>query len=240
MEGKEIPFEEECQRRAAKRWHAYKCIALVFVISSLFLLKHFMLMPAARKTDMTHAISNAKYVHSIMLEFEADYGHFPDDVSATQNSTLNGFVGNYSNDYFGQLIAGGYITTEESFYAKDKRYRKGVGDNVIAPDSKILEKHECGLSYVMVEENGKRRGLSSKDHSHIPVLVSPLANQWGSCEKISYNMRGVYIRVDGSARSQRLRETDQKIQIGRGKTLFDTGPDTVWGDLKPVILLPER
>lgn len=192
-----------------------------------------------RRMDVVRATSNSKQVYITLLDFEADYGHFPDDASAAKAAALNGFVGSYSNDYLGQLIAGGYTKSEEIFYAKDQRFKKRY-DDVISPPLRILEKHECGFSYVMVEENGKRRGLTTEDNGGIPVLVAPLVNEWGSCEKISYNMRGVYLRVDGSARQERLSPSDQKIKLGGGKTLFDTGPDTVWGDLKPVILLPER
>lgn len=153
---------------------------------------------------------------------------------------LNGFTGSNSNDYLGQLIAGGYTKSEEIFYAMDKRYSRRIPDDVISPSSQILEKNECGFSYVMVEEKGKRRGLSTKDNGGIPILVAPLVNEWGSCEKSTYDNRGIYLRVDGSARSERLRSSDQKIQIGGGMTLFDKGTSTVWGSLNPVVLLPER
>lgn len=92
----------------------------------------------------------------------------------------------------------------------------------------------------MVEENGKRRGLTTADNGGIPILVAPMVNQWGACEKTSYDNKAVYLRVDGSARSERLRSSDGKINLGGGITLFDTGPGTVWGTLMPVVLLPER
>jgi hypothetical protein len=72
-------------------------------------------------------------------------------------------------------------------------------------------------------------------------LAAPLVNEWGSFEKKSYKGKGVYLRVDGSARSERLRAADQKIELSPSRqTLFDSGPGTIWGNLKPVVLLPER
>lgn len=186
------------------------------------------------------AISNAKQVYLVLMDFEADYGYFPDDHTALKDPAMFGFTGSFSNEYLGQLIAGGYTRSEEIFYALDKRHRARKPDDVIAPVSRILEKNECGFSYVMVEENGKRRGLTTKDNGGIPILAAPLVNQAGSFEKSSFDNQGVYIRVDGAARSERLRRSDQKIKLPGGMTLFDTGPASYWGSLKPVVMLPER
>jgi hypothetical protein len=188
---------------------------------------------------MTRSISNSKQIYLGLLDFEADFGHFPDDATALSKPSLSSFRGSYSNDYLGQLIEAGYIKDERLFFAHDKRYKKRP-DGVISPSSRILEINECGFSYVMVEENGKRRALSTSDNGGIPILIAPLLNQWGSCEETSYDRRGVYLRVDGSARSERLNASDQKIKIGGGKMLLETGPGTVWDTLTPVVFLPER
>jgi hypothetical protein len=102
-----------------------------------------------------------------------------------------------------------------------------------------LQKGECGFGYVMIEEKGKERGLSSKDNGGLPLVVAPIVNSLGVFETKSYAGRGVYLRVDGSARNERL-DSNNKVRVGP-LTLFDTGTGTVWGtELKPVILLPER
>jgi hypothetical protein len=234
--------EQECLRRQTDRSFVYKCIVWFFVI--VFVGAVFSAINSAprsrQKAELMRTVSNAKQIHLVMLDFESDYGYFPDNYSAARNKELNGFTGSYANDYLGQLIAGGYTKSEEIFYALDKRYRGYKQDLIISPPSYILDKNECGFSYVMVEEKGKRRGLNTKDNGGIPILVASLVNEWGSCEKSSYDNRGVYLRVDGSARSERLRSSDQKIQIGGGMTLFDKGTSTVWGSLNPVVLLPER
>lgn len=234
--------EQEVLRRATDRSFVYKCIAWFFIIAFLFLLSTTSIWQprSYKKMDMTQAISNAKQVYLVLKEFEADYGYFPDDHTALKDPALSGFTGSYSNDYLGQLIAGGYTRSEEIFYALDNRYKGKKPDNVITPDSRILDKNECGFSYVMVEENGKRRGLNTKDNGDIPLLVAPLVNEWGSFEKSAFDNRGVYLRVDGVARSERLRPSDQKIRLPGGITLFDTAAGSYWGSLKPVVLLPER
>lgn len=234
--------EQEQLRSATNRSFVYKCIAWFFIIGFLLVMIPTILNRKSNpgKSDMIRSISHAKQVYLVLTDFEADYGYFPDDQTAIKDPALHGFTGTFSNDYLGQMIAGGYTTNEEFFYALNKRYRSTKPDGVISPPSHILEKNECGFAYVMVEEKGKRRGLTTADPGGIPVLVAPLVNEWGSCDQATFNKRGVYLRVDGSARSERLRSSDQKIMIGGGLTLFDTGPGTVWGPLKPVVLLPER
>jgi len=234
--------EQEKSGREAQQWFVFKCVFLMLLITGVIAIA-YSVYRGSGKTKMhypTMAISNAKQVYLVLMDFEADYGYFPDDHIALKDPALSGFTGSYSNDYLGQLIAGGYTRSEEIFYALDKRHSPRKPDDLIAPVSRILEKNECGFSYVMVEENGKRRGLNTTDNGGIPVLAAPLVNQAGSFEKSSFDNLGVYIRVDGSARKERLRRSDQKMKLPGGTTLFDTGPGTVWGTLKPVVLLPER
>jgi hypothetical protein len=215
-------------------------MSLVTFIVAVMVLPLYKSHNRSRTIRLTQSISNAKQIYLVLMDFEADYGYFPDDHTALKDPALSGFTGSYSNDYLGQLIAGEYTRSEEIFYALDNRHRARKPDDLIAPVSRILEKNECGFSYVLVEEKGKRRGLNTKDNGGIPILVAPMVNQWGACEKTSYDNKAVYLRVDGSARSERLRSSDGKIKLGGGMTLFDTGPSTVWGTLKPVVLLPER
>jgi hypothetical protein len=234
--------EQEKSGREAQQWFVFKCVFLMLFILGVLLMA-YPVYRVSGKTKMhysTMAISNAKQVYLVLMDFEADYGYFPDDHTALKDPAMFGFTGSFSNEYLGQLIAGGYTRSEEIFVAKDKRYSLSRADDVTTPDTRILEKNECGFSYVLVEENGKRRGLTTKDNGGIPILAAPLANQAGSFEKSSFDNHGVYIRVDGAARSERLRRSDQKIKLPGGMTLFETGPGTVWGSLTPVVLLPER
>jgi hypothetical protein len=236
--------EQEQERRETDRAFLRKC-AIWFVVI-LFVIFCFVMRPTFFRSYSIPAdvrtLSNSKQVYLYLLDYESDYGHFPDSVMfASQIDDRYYFHGSFSNDYLGKLIAGGYTTNEEIFYAYDKRYGSERADLVITPPSCILEKNECGFSYVMVQEKGKTRGLSTKDDGSLPILAAPLVNEWGSFEKKSYNGKGVYLRVDGAARSERLRAADQKIELSPSRqTLFDSGPGTIWGNLKPVVLLPER
>ena len=192
-----------------------------------------------KKMDMSQAMSNSRSIYCVLMDFESDLGHFPDDCSAAKNPELNDFRGNHSDDYLGQLIAGGYVKSEEIFFVKDVRYRNLKPDDVISPPSRIFENNECGFSYVMTEVNGKRFGLSTDDDERLPILMAPLVNDRGSYEHKSFSNLGMYLRVDGSIRNEKLDPSDRKIHV-KGGTLLDSGPHTMWGNKKPVALLPER
>ncbi len=235
-----VAKEQEHVRRATDQSFVKKCVGWFFAI--LIITGLILMAPSIcrhKRLRGTQALSNSKQVYLVLLDFESDYGYFPDDASASSDPSLSRFRGSHSNDYLGQLIEGGYTKSEEIFYAYDKRYNQRP-DDVISPSTLILEKNECGFSYVMVEENGKIRGMRTNDPSDLPILLAPLVNEWGSFEKNSYEKRGVYLRVDGTARLEPLRSSDQKIKLSSGKTLFESGAGTMWGHLKPVVLLPDR
>lgn len=218
-------------------WFWLKCFFALLCILIVDALLNPVIWNSTKKMDMTQAISNSKQIYLVLLDFENDMGKFPDDETAAK-AELHAFRGPHSNDYLGQLIAGGYTKTEQIFYAYDKRYPRKP-DDLISPPEQILQEGECGFGYVMIEEKGKERGLSSKDNGGLPLVVAPIVNSLGVFETKSYAGRGVYLRVDGSARNERL-DSNNKVRVGP-LTLFDTGTGTVWGtELKPVILLPER
>ena len=237
-------IEEE--RRVRKQTDMNFILKCVGAIILLILIATFFLRPTVLKsrksTHMTQSVSNAKQIYLVLLDFEQDYGTFPDDKTAKKATKLSDFHGAYSNDYLGQLIAGGYTTSEQIFYAYRKRSSKKPDDD-ISPPSNILEKGECGFAYTMVKDAGSIRGLSTGDNGGIPVLSAILTDDKGSFDPTAYDNRGLYLRVDGSARQERIHVSDNKVHISGGKTLFETGSQTVWGNLyklEPIILLPEH
>jgi len=218
------------------KWFVLTTLATVVIAA--------IMMPSIKKSgkkmEMTQAVSNSKQIYLVLMDFESDMGYFPDDASAAKKPVLSSFHGNSSNDYLGQLLEGGYTKSEEIFFAYDKRFKNEKPDDVIFPPSRILEQHECGFAYVMVEDKGTRRGLSTSDPGSLPILLTPLVNEWGSMDMKSHKGRRVHLRVDGSARSDLLDPIDHKIHLREGGTLLESGPSTMWANLKPVVLLPDR
>jgi prepilin-type N-terminal cleavage/methylation domain-containing protein len=225
-------------------------LVVIAIIVALAALATPAILKQRKKMDMTQAISNSKQIYLVLMDFEQDMGTFPDQNTATQSQELQAFTGNFANQLLGQLIAGGYTKSEEIFFAKGGNpagNRKP--DDVINPVQRILTQGECGFSYVQVTGGaggaGGVRGLSTSDNGGIPILCAPV--QTGGTDAVfktdPYDNRGVYLRVDGSARSERLNPNDNRIRIGGGNTLFGAGIGTVWGQgtnaLQPTVLLPQ-
>lgn len=236
-------LSKSSERRQVKRKSTIRfMLELIVILIAVVLLFGVAAVWRSHKSSIAlrkiQAINNARQVYLCMCDFESDFGHFPDDSSARIAPEWQDFRGAYSNDYLGQLHAGGYTRSEEIFYARDARYSGKPDDNISAP-SEILKANECGFSYVMVEQDGIVRGLNLKDQSWLPLFAAPLVDTSGVFESESFDHQGVYLRLDGAARSERLKRNG-KIMI-EGYSLFEAGESSLWGrDLNPVILLPER
>jgi prepilin-type N-terminal cleavage/methylation domain-containing protein len=219
-------------------------LVVISIIVALAALSMPQIMKQLKKMDMTEAINNCRQVHLALFEFQEDNGNYPDADTAADNDDLSGFSGNTSNKMLGQLIAGGYTTSEKIFYAKGGNPSGNKKpDDVISPPSKILEAGEVGFAYVLVSGEGSNgaRGLSSSDNGGLPILCAPV--QTGGSDAVfkpdPFGGKGVWLRVDGSVRNERLNMQSNKVKVSN-KTLFETGDGTVWGTtLTPKVLLPE-
>lgn len=199
------------------------------------------------------ASNNMKQVHLIIMDFEQDFGSFPDANTAKMKPLLHAFTGNYSNQFLGQLIAGGYTPSEEIFFAEGgSPSGNRRPDNVIHPTNQILQAGECGISYVLVTGGSEKikglRGMTSKDDGAIPYLCAPVLRGGQDAVfrpiKHAYKRRGVYMRIDGVAKIERLDEKSNRLKLpGTNRTLFETGDGTVWGSgenaLVPTVLMPQ-
>ncbi|MFY7816812.1 MAG: prepilin-type N-terminal cleavage/methylation domain-containing protein [Akkermansiaceae bacterium] len=225
-------------------------LVVIAIIVALAALATPAILRQRKKMDMTQAISNSKQIYLVLQDFEQDFGNFPDTNTATQSQDLQQFSGNFANQLLGQLIAGGYTRSEEIFFAKGGNPAGNKKpDDVINPVASILQQGECGFAYVLVtggsSSSGTARGLSTSDNGGIPILCAPVKT--GGNDAVfnadPYDNRGVYLRVDGSARSERLNSNDNRVRLGGGNTLFGAGVGTVWGQgasaLQPNVLLPQ-
>lgn len=194
-----------------------------------------------KKGDRSQAIQNAKQVGLGLFSFEEEYGTYPSDSTATdvKENTESEYTlsGPNSNDYFRQLIAAKYIDQERPFYAKTSYTKKP--DNVYSTSQKCLSDGECGFSYIMVAGGG---ALNSSGNSARPVIfaASKKDNTDGECETDVYDNKAVVLRIDNSATVESIQPSSGKIIAGGGKTLLQTGSDTVWGtETTPEVKVPK-
>ncbi len=197
------------------------------------------LMKKQKEGYRAEAIMNAKQVGLALFGFDGEWGAYPDDSTAEDikndlESDLT-FGTASSNDYFRQLIAAGYIDQEKPFFARAS-YLKKAGDNNMK-GAEALKAGEVGFCYFMGDGG---TGLGSSGNSGRPVIAAAIkeGDTTGAFEEDIYNRKAVILRVDTSASIDTIRPSDGKVVIGGGKTLLDTGDDTVWGDLKPVVKPP--
>jgi prepilin-type N-terminal cleavage/methylation domain-containing protein len=216
-------------------------LVVIVIIAALAGLTAPMVIRQRKKADQTEAVNNAKQIGLAMFEFENAYGTFPDDKTGEQVTDNTGtsltFAGGNSNDFFRQLIAAEISQSEAMFYAKTNYTKKP--DNVYNTSTTALAAGEVGFGYIM---NGTSAFSTSGNPSR-PIVVAPLDGtttpSTTDFDVDMYDSKAVVLRIDNSVQSLNILKTSKKAQMGGGKTLLDTGDDTVWGvDVSPQIKAP--
>lgn len=210
-------------------------LVVIAIIAALAAMATPVIMKQQKKAAATTAVSNAKQVFLLMVEFDQDFGAFPNDQTAAADTDLTGYTGK-SNDYLGQFIAGGYTSSEEIFYAKAGSPTAGTPDNNIKTKSEILKAGECGFAYVV--------NLSTSNNTGLPLLCAPMANET-KFKPDPYDGKCVVLRIDGAVKQYRLKKTDDTANVGGGITLFETDvwtetlADVPTGTDAPKVVLPK-
>jgi prepilin-type N-terminal cleavage/methylation domain-containing protein len=214
-------------------------LVVIIIIAALAAIAGPQLMKNLKKGDLITATSNARQIGQALFEFDNQYGGYPDSATAqtVQENTKSPISssGNSSNDMFRQLFATGICQSEEIFYAKTPYTKKP--DNIANNNTKCLAAGENGFGYIM----NSQVGFSSSGTPTRPIAITPLFNATtdGTCDPEPFDNKAVILRGDNSAVSFTVRTTDKAVVMPGGKTLLQTGEDTVWGtDVNPVILAP--
>lgn len=173
-----------------------------------------------KRKDMMVAINNAKQLFYLMVEFDQDFGEFPSDATAKADKDLTGYKGEYSNDYLGQLVAAGYIRSEEIFYARGGSSTSKKPDNDTSTKAKTLEAGECGFAYVS--------GQSTCGNSGRPLLCAPMTGTGVKFDPKPFGGKAVVLRLDGAVKTYDI-DAEGDVVLANGKKLFENGEDTVWG-----------
>lgn len=216
-------------------------LVVIVIIAALAGLSAPMILRQQKAAARTEAINNAKQVGLALLEFDQEYGSFPDDdtaelVSDSTGTDLTPLNGSSSNDYFRQLIAFG-VQSEEIFYTKCQYTRKP--DNVTNAGN-ALEPGEVGFGYVMLDQT---TGQNTSGNPGRPVLVTPLldASQDWEFDPDPYGSKAVILRLDNSAKALQIRDDTKEVSLGGGRKLQDVGEDTIWGAaIQPALVAPAK
>lgn len=225
-------------RTTARGFTLVELLVVITIIAALVGLTAPMVIKNMKKGPFVEALNNSKQIHLALIEFDKEYNSFPDKetlplVKESTDSPLAQSGGNFSNDFFRQLLAAGQ-GNEKMFYAKAVNTKKP--DDIIDPPAKCLEAGEVGFGYIMDGTSA----FSSSNSAGIPILATPLLK--GSTELFDagpFGDKAVVLRIDGSAAEMRI-AASKKLSAGGGKTFLQTGTGTIWGsEIKPRIVPPK-
>lgn len=182
-----------------------------------------------KKADQTQAMSNARSFSLSLMEFETEYGKYPnaDTASAVATATKGTpITGVSSNARFRQLFQAGMTQSEVIFYAKSAGSRKPdgdiSGDNALAPG-------ECGFGYI---EN-----IRTDDGAARPLAMAPFKPGTTEFDPMPFDGKAVILFSDNSLRSLDIERLSGEVMLEGRNILDPTHP--IWGGVPPSLLLPE-
>lgn len=205
-------------------WGGGSCLVLLVLAG----LSAPLFLKSRRASDRTEAINNIKQVNLALIDFDNDYGSFPDAstipaVKASTATTLS-LGTSSSNDLLRQLIATGN-KSEKIFWAKSAGTPR-KGDDILGADA--LKKGECAFTYIA--------GLSTSSDPSAPLLLVPVIPGTWKFDPKPFKGMAVVLRVDGSARSEAIDKNGGVII--NGLNIFDPR-QPYWRGKAPDIKWPE-
>lgn len=204
-------------------------LVVIVIIAALAGLAAPQVIRQRKAADKVEAVSNARQIGLAMLEFENEYGSYPDTGSFQEVKDATGSslaeAGSTSNAYFRQLLAAGFCQSEKIFYAKIPGTKKP--DDDISTAQKALDKGEAGFAYMMGAGN---EGFSAAGNPARPLCVTPLekGQTGGTFDPDPFDRKAIVLRMDNSVSQVNIKQ-DKTINISGTKALTATGDDTVWG-----------
>jgi hypothetical protein len=208
---------------------------VIFVVGPVLMLVLFglsapVILKSKKSPKRAETINNIKQLNLALIDFEADYGRFPDattiaDVQSETHTTL-ALGTSTSNDYFRQLIAAGN-RSERIFWAPIPATPRKPND-VLGADA--LKKGECSFAYVT--------GLTTADDPATPVAMTPMIPGTYQFDSSAFGDKAIILRIDGSAKSETIRFDTKEVSIQGGRTLFDTRLPH-WHGKRPDLKWPE-
>ena len=223
------PSEEVLRSRQKWWWIRFNCVLSMILVVILVLLGLPMAFHRPRRADQTQAVSNARQIGLALVEFQSEYGSFPDftTISAVREKTLSDLdLGTRSsNDFFRQLLASDIAQSEIIFYAKTNDSQNPDG---IFTKGEALKAKECGFTYLL--------GTKITDSPSRPIVVTPMIPGTDRFDPKPFDGKAVVLRLDISVSSYRI-DKDGHVMID-GRNMMDPH-HPIWGDHAPAIAWPE-
>jgi prepilin-type N-terminal cleavage/methylation domain-containing protein len=213
-------------------------LVVIVIIASLAGLAFPSILRAKKQASKNEATSNARQIGISMIEFESEYGSFPDAATQLQvsanfpGSAIVGSAGT-SNAIFRQLFEAGYTQSEDIFFAKTPTTKKPDGD--ITATATTLEAGECGFGYLL---NGVD-GYSTSGNPARFIAATPMDTAV-TFNAEPFDRKAVLLRIDSSVVSANIAATAGATKgpamLSGANVLANTNP--IWTGTTPVVQLP--
>ena len=203
----------------------------IFACLGMILPGWFIAARQRAKADVTEARANMRCVGVMLIEFDGEYGSFPNASTAIDVKSATGtpltLGSSSSNQLFRQLLAGGGGKSEKPLWAKTAISPKKP-DDLLHNDATAMAKGECGFAYVM--------GLSAADDPETPVLLCPLAPGKLTFDPVPFKGKAVILTADNAAV---IHDIDKHGRvIVNGMDVFDP-KQKFWKGKTPDVKWPE-
>lgn len=217
-------------------------LVVIVIIAALAGLTAPMVIRQRKKADQTEAVNNARQIGLALIDFETEYGTFPDAetgkavATATETTPISTVD---ANSRFRQMIRAGIVESESIFYAKTAFTKKP--DGVYNTDQKALAPGEVGFCMI-VKADGK--GLSAAGNPSRPIVIAPSKESFdGTFDSDFYDGKAVTLKLDNSVVSLNIIKSSGNV-VNNGKKILEGGVDTVWGDsttgVSPAFSFPQK
>jgi hypothetical protein len=190
---------------------------------------HSQIFGQLKKANMTEAISNARQIGLAFMEFDNDYGAYPNDETlgtVNENSDVILTADDKSSDgYFRQLFAAGIVQTEAIFFAKIAGTKKGEPED---DATKVLGKGKNAFTYIA--------GLSSAGNASRPLILCPVIPGTTKFDPKPFDGKAIILKVDNSVTVHDI-EDDGTLLIDGKDILSKDHP--LWNGKAPDIRYPD-
>lgn len=212
-------------------------VGVLIVIAALAAILGPTIVRSTKWPYQAEHFKSATNLTTAMMEFQMEYGSFPDDETAKLVGPKSPYPyvlsGPHSNDYLRQLIAGGFLKSEDPFFIRGM-FGRNKPDNRI-DNGHALEPGEVGWGYLM---DGNK--AISQELFNVPMLLAPLTSGGppGTCDPKIFHGKCIAISPDGAVKFLSI-SSDGRLRIKDGKPLLETGSGSQWpAGVTPVIRPP--
>ncbi|WP_035615692.1 DUF1559 domain-containing protein [Haloferula sp. BvORR071] len=176
----------------------------------------------------TVAINNLKQIGVALIEFDSEYGAYPNAETAKDVKEATGtefkLEGKTSNDFFRQLLLAGL--------KNEKLFQFGApakpADNKFTTESEAFARGECEFAYFP--------GASASNDPSRPLVVAALLPGKMEFDPAVFDGKAVVLRNDLSVTVQPINEKGEVIV--NGKSLLDPS-QPYWQGKKPEVAWPK-